>query len=267
MFRLSIYIPRSRSATYRQVAAAAAKTGFYDADSQTVTFNSIERLWLWWDQFSLIVWTAQKYAGFLVTINDRMVVPYSNTYFYCLQAMRDCYHRYMTTAAKSEYCGIECFGCHRLNSVEKTIYPGISRYTAWYAYGRWEDPGKLWAVDKKAITAQLLSEAETMHYAACPVFNSERICREVDRLPDKLEVGDQWSVVYRPEIGRTGYKLEPVTISFNFDKVEPPDEVDDTPKGGLKPRYKDIPAVDGETENQRIDRFLDEMLRNKKGGS
>lgn len=268
MFRLSIYIPKSRSATHRQVITAASKTGFYNTDTQTVTFPDIEHLWLWWDQFSLIVWTAQKYAGFLVSINDRMVVPYSNTFYYCLQSMRDCYHNYTMTSAKSTYCRTECFGCHRLNSVEKTIYPGISRYTAWYAYGRWEDQGRVWTVDKGAITAQLLSEADTMHYNACPQFDAERIRGEVAKLPDRLEINEHWSIVYRPEIGENGYTLEPVTISFNFDKVEPPKEViPDSPVGGIKPRYNDIPAQEGETETQRIDRILDEILRKKKGGS
>lgn len=246
---LEIYIPHSRSTVYRQVISRAVRTGFYDDQASTLTFSDILQLWRWWEDFTFVVWSAQKWVGFLVTINGRMVLPYSNDFYYQLQDIKHCYFAYSKSRFKATHCTDNCFGCQRLFTIVRNVTPGVMPYQKWFRYGRFID-ALTWEIDKEAIITQLLFEADEALAANCPVFSADRIAEGVKSMPDIIKVGGSWAVEYNQEIGPSGLVRVPACITFDFD-------------GGVKEKPPELPTAD----DGDIDKLLDDILakRRRKG--
>jgi hypothetical protein len=266
LFKVEIYIPISRSTTYREVINRASRTGYYDPARQMLTFDSIIQLFRWWEDFSYVVWTAQKWAGFMVSVNEKMIIPFNNNFFYNLQDIKHCWYNRQQSKYQSDYCEHDCLGCHRLHSVLRHVFPGIMPYQAWYSYGDWSGVDR-WQINKQDIVEQLKSESEMIFASACPAYSIERIEKEVAKLPDEILLSDDWRIVYRPEIGATGHQMIPVSITFNFESIEVPDYIPrEKPTGKQGIFLTEKNPVSEDMDIDRINEFLDKLLKQKKRG-
>lgn len=255
MFSLEIYIPKSGSRLYSEVIRYAKRTGHYDDATQTLLFTAITQVWQWWENFSFVVWTAQKWIGFMVTANGRFVLPYNNNFYYDLQNIKNCYQ----SISNSQYynnCSHDCFGCHQLTTVLKYVQPGISPYQLFYKYGHFEN-SKTWIIDKRLIADQLIFESRQNFAYNCPMFAESRIVEFVNDLPDKIEINNFWSVEYKTIIGKNGLDRIPSSINYNFEP-QPVNEDDD-----IKPMHR-TKKPDNDSSINDINDFLDELLKKKK---
>lgn len=251
-FSLEIHIPPSRSPSAKEVLKYAEKTGYYDRQSGTLTFSSLVSIWSFWDVFSFIHWTAQKWSGFFIKINGRMILPHRNDIFYSLQNIRHCV--FSNSDSKDlNFCARGCFGCRQLRTIKSVIGSGCWDYQLWYRYGNFGDNVQIWYIDRQAILSQLLYEAREMLVLYCPEFSVSRVTDAVNQLPEKIVLDDSWEVEYEVRIGANGIESVPVNIRclYELDSVEPIGRV--RPVG--KPDEKD--------ENE-INRFLDNLLKQRK---
>ena len=265
MFLVEIYIPHSRSVIYREVINRATRTGFYNSESQILTFKNILQIFQWWEYFSYIIWSSQKWAGFMVTVNEKIILPFNNNFFFNLQDVKHCWYNRQQSKYSLDFCEHDCFGCQRLHSVIRHVYPGIMPFQSWYYYGRWSAVDRWW-ICKQDIVNQLTNEAEMIFVSACPSYSADRINTEVSKLPDEIVINENWQIVFRPEIGATGYQLIPVSIVFNFETVRPPEVIPPSAATGKRQGIfmQDNQPTDNETDIDRINEYLDNLLKQKK---
>ena len=263
MFNIQIYVPPSRSPAMSQVLAAVRRTGLWDEQARTVTFTSIFDVWRWWEEFSLVVWTASKWAGFLVRIRGAMLLPYRTDFYYDLQSVKQCWYN-CQKGQRVGYCsGPASWGCHKLRAIMRQPVPGTWPHSHWYAFGRFTSP-LTWEVDKAAILRILEAEAADTFADQCPAFDRDRLVTAVDALPGKLEINEYWQVDYRLEITPKGPVQVPVGIKYDFGVM--PDE--DPPVMDTR-LVREIGAVNmpgPDSTQAEIDEYLDGLLKRKKRG-
>lgn len=250
MCTILLHIPKSRSHQAKEVITQAAKTGLYDPQTGDLTFQSITSVWQWWDQFSYVVWTAQKWTGFHVAVDDKIQIPYSNDFYYHIQDVRRCWYAYQQNTYKATFCTENFFGCHRLTSIARHPNPGNWDHQCWWRYGLFTD-SQTWQVDKRAIYNQLIAEARECFAFSCPQFNERRVRAEVNRLPDTIALNQYWTVDYRASVGRDGPEVVACGIRYNWNIKE--DTVLEAPVIG-KP--------DKNASMEEINRYLDDLLKN-----
>lgn len=240
--------------------AAARRTGLHDEAARTMTFPTVASVWQWWNEFCTVIWTAQKWSGFAVTVNGRPMIPYSNQIFYAMKSMKYCFASNLY-GGEQDWCGRQCFGCLRLGSVQR--YLSDMTDSVWYRHGTFESESA-WRVNKALILRQLTVEAEMSLVAFCPAFNMERIRSEVDALLDRIDISCDWEVEYRLDMTDTSVVKVPCGIRYVFpgeDDQEPP-TMHQKPQGGLALNFT---PGDG-SDIKDVDAYLDELLKRKKRG-
>ena len=263
MFRIEIYVPPSRAQAMGQVLAAVRRTRLWDERARTLTFSSIFDVWRWWEEFSLVVWASQKWAGFLVRIRGEMLLPYRNDFYYNLQSVKQCWYN-CQKGRRAGYCsGPASWGCHKLRAIMRQPIPGTWPHTHWYAFGRFATE-MVWEVDRPAILRTLEAEAEDIFADQCPAFDRERLVAAVDGLPGMLDINEYWQVDYRLEITPKGPVQVPVGIKYDFG-VMPDDEppVMDT---RLVREIGEVTMPGPDATQADIDEYLDGLLKRKKRG-
>lgn len=254
MFDLSIYIPVSRSPVYNDVINNATITGLYTPETHLLTFGSLVDVFRWWEQFSFVVWSAQKWTGFSIRVNDHILLPYSNKVYYWIQDVRRCWYAYNKNTYKSEYCTDNFFGCHRLQSIFRHPNPSNWDHQCWWRYGRFIN-STTYKIDKRAIYNQLIAEAKECFAFHCPQFSARRVKAEVAKLPDTIELNDYWTVDYRATVGKDGPEVLACGIRYNWN----------VPDGTLL-EAPPICKPDSKATEQEINRYLDDFLKQKKRG-
>lgn len=246
-----------------QVLAAAGRTGLWDDKSRTVSFTTIFDVWRWWEEFSLVVWTAQKWTGFLVRIRGEMLLPYRTDFYYDLQSVKQCWYN-CQRCRRPGYCsGPASWGCHKLHSIHRHPVPGTWPHSHWYSFGRFISP-MTWEVDRPAILRTLETEAQVTFADQCPAFDRERLVAAVDGLPARLEINEYWQVDYRLEITSNGPVQVPVGIKYDFGMM--PDDDPPVRETRLVREIGTVIMPGPDATQDDIDKYLDELLRKKKRG-
>jgi len=260
---IEINIPASRSPVHKQVVTIAKKTGYYNSETGKLIFDSIIELWRLWDDFSFVLWQSQNWSGFYVRLNGKLILPYSNHWFYTLLDIQRCYFTFTSEIYKDEFCSIRCFGCRKLMSIMRNIEPGLINHQIWYRYGYFSDDLKYWIIDKAVIIRQLLSESVEFLPACCPEFSDVKVMQMVSLLPDKIELDEFWEIEYDVRIHEKGIVNFPVNVRcklelINVDAIKP--------KGG--PLVVSIGKVpNAESTNDEINKYLDELSKQKNSGN
>lgn len=206
-----------------------------------------------WEAFTFVHWQAQKWSGFYIRINDRLILPHNNIQYYALQNIRHCVLS-NSDSQDSGFCARDCFGCRQLRSINRLIGSGCWDYQIWYRYGYFSDNARIWHVDRKAILGQLMYEAKESLMLYCPEFSPERLSESVYELPEQIVLDEFWEVEYDVRLGERGLVNVPVNVRC-LHELHNVDHVVNTARVTGRPDAKD---------EDEVNRYLDELLKKKK---
>jgi hypothetical protein len=252
-FSIEIHFLPSRSKAYPDVLKHARLFFQFSDNPNILKITDVDELFGRWDDFSIVIFNATKWAGTNVFFCGKPVLPYRNDFFYTLQETKTCYSNFQIVCDKEGFCMAAPWGCHRIKSLEKKITGLYGNF--WYRYGHFLNEDT-WAVDKERILKILTEEAKLKMLDICPGFDVERIRHSVNKLPEMINLDENWEIEYKADITSDGMFMVPESIHHKF--IEPPKIA----PGGLNIRINQVP--DKKLERDEINDFLDQLLEQKK---
>lgn len=130
----------------------------------------------------------QDWEGTRATWQGKPVHPYK--FILSAYKVTEC----ANTPRETDHCG-NAWKCRLLTRIqynkELKIFNG-QKY--WFDFGSWK--GNKYVIDKKAILASLMKEAEEKAVTHCPLFKSASIERRVAELPDYLTSSGGYYTTY-----------------------------------------------------------------------
>lgn len=254
VFSIDISFQSSRSKNYTDVLSSARQFAGFDPDNQTLHITNVDELFNLWNDFTVIIFNATKWAGTMVRYCEKPLLPYKNEFYYYLQEWRQCYLGHQSSAHQSGHCAESWWGCRKLIRVSRYINEEFWNFPMWYRYGYFISES-IWKVDKGAIVDALLAEASQRKVEHCPHFSIDRIRAMVDQLPNTISVdGDHWEIQYRLDYLDDGAVYVPVGINHtdNYD-------------GYVRHVKLQAPVQQKPQINiENIDEFLDNLLKQRK---
>ena len=173
----------------------------------------------------------------------------------------ECYQRQRRAGNRDHYCnGFDprhaptSFGCRLLTEVNRYLPRNGQRPSdrAWYRFG--ELQGTVFRTDKEGILDRLFEEAVRKLAPACPVFSAEVVAKEVETLPDEIDIeaDARWAVENRSD-GTVGIRpkttgapqVEKRTLAHGDGPVAVP-ALPDEEEGRVVPdvRFSDVAGQD-----------------------
>jgi hypothetical protein len=255
-FKIEIAIPGSTSRTYREVMRRAKRTGFFDESESKLVITNLLSLFTVWEDFTFILFTAQKWTGFYMTIDDKPVMPYTNDYYYLIQDLKYCVNIRATAEEGERYCFAHCWGCRKLTSINR--YIGEQNYSAvpWYKYGNFASQ-ETWKINRKDILNHLASERDLKLLNHCPYYSDHRVTDTVNRLPGKFYIDDNFDILYKVDYEPNG---EAVYIPASIHHKAQFEGYVKVVTAARPPDKPDISDMD------QVNDYLDRMLKRRKNG-
>jgi hypothetical protein len=116
-----------------------------------------------------------------------------------LNHIRTCYARKLRRGAGDDYCSgkstptdeASYFGCRCCYGVARQVDALTSEGTSWIRYGTLTRKRDAFRVDKQAILKALNQDSRTAACKLCPAFRWQRVCADVDELPELIKLGPQ----------------------------------------------------------------------------
>lgn len=246
-FSLEIHFPSSRSKNYPEVVKRARLFSDFTERPNVLKVHDIDELFGRWDDFSVVIFGATKWAGTTVYFGGKPILPYKNDFFYKLLDLKHCYEGYKGSVDKTGYCSDSDWGCRQLTSIGRYFEgPNLYMRKPWYKYGHFID-ATTWGIDKNRIFEVLSEEAMLKMANECPGFDPARIEEFVSKLPDQIKVDGNWEVEYRLDVNSKGLVGIPININFVAYPEPAPEKIEDA-------------FVDPELDP---DAYLDKILRDR----
>jgi len=259
-FSIEIIIPNSRSILHAKVVERAARCGEFDGS--TLRIDSMLNVFNAWQDFTFVVWAAQKWSGFMVSINDKPILPYNNNYYYYLQQISSCLSSRITASEKQQYCYDSGWSCRLMHGVRRFIAETYSHNPLWYDFGRFVDSDK-WQIDKSAIINALRMDSAILLVHHCPYFSPAEMIRQVVALPEIITIDKNWEIRYKIDYDTSGNMVHIPAAIRHLDQVE----YFPAPINSLEPEREetDLSKIDlSKMGKHEIDKLLDKMLQQKK---
>jgi transitional endoplasmic reticulum ATPase len=116
-----------------------------------------------------------------------------------LNHIRTCYARKLRRGAGDDYCSgkstptdeASYFGCRWCYGVARQVDALASEGSSWIRYGTLTRKRDAFRVDKQAILKALAQDTRTAACRLCPAFRWQRVCADVDELPELIKLGPQ----------------------------------------------------------------------------
>lgn len=266
---IEIRFQKSKSRSYKDVLRHCRRfPDFKEGNPNVLQFPDADSLYSQWEDFNLIIHNVKRWAGCTVTYNNKPLIPYKtlSEWFYAIQSLKSCYFSYYKQSYdKQNYCNDGgCWGCKKLNSIERYILPSFWPHNYWYQYGQFVSEN-VWQINKEQIRAVLLEEATQKYLGFCPAFSNQIIEPYLNKLPNTLYIDNvNWRIRYITDYLENG----PVDIPEGIEHMELERKV--------YPQVREIqdevipfdftPKREGNPENiseEDADRMIDEYLKNK----
>ena len=175
-------------------------------------------------------------------------------------------------AKANEIVGDHClaldgWGCNYLEEIayNNDEYSYRNKYY-WYEFGFFKD--NTWMIDKDRIKRILEDEAERKHLFFCRFFDLEKINKEVEKLPDRIEVDEndkncKWQYKYRKAPAGLNQTevigVEPKNntqfpdhVTFPLGELLPPEIITEEPKKNVPSiTFNDIGGIDSIVQQVR----------------
>jgi hypothetical protein len=238
---IEIQFLKSRSKNYPDVVKHAGL--FFDftaGENNILKIDNIQELFGRWDDFSIVIFGATKWAGTNVFFCGKPVLPYTNDFFYLLLDVKNCYDNFSKDIALS-FCTDSNWGCRQLKNIKRYLNEINPYRLTWYNFGSFSDKNT-WRIDKVKLLAVLKNESEGRMCSHCPAFFWENISKKVNSLPDEIKAGEHWEILYQldhnvngpaniaigvtPVIRDQPTKIVPIQEDFDFDNLTD-DQVND----------------------------------------
>ena len=258
-FSIEIHFPNSRSKNYPDVIKRARLFFNFSENPNVLRITDVNELFGRWEDFTIVIWGATKWAGTNVFFCGSPVLPYKNDFFYTLQEIKYCFSQYNSCTDKITHCPDSHWGCKRIKDTSRLIdwRYGAGRY--WYKTGKFIDD-KTWKVDKKQILLNIFDEARKKMLSVCPFYDQKKIESTVDELPNTITVDNHWTIEYQSEVGRNGVTRVPKSINHVALSDSHVDQlIKENPYSPIEPEAKQP-----KQKNESIDDFLDQMLEQRK---
>lgn len=258
---IEIRFQKSTSRSYKNVLKHCRRfPDFKEGNPHVLHIPDADSLYSQWEDFNLIIHNVKRWAGCIVTYNGKPLVPYKtlSEWFYAVQSLKSCYFTYYRRSYdKQKYCNDGgCWGCKRLNSIERYILTSFWPHNYWYQYGQFVSEN-VWQINKEQIGAILLEEAAQKYLDFCPVFSNQIIEPYLNMLPNTLYIDNvNWKIRYIADYLENG----PVDIPEGIEHMEL--EREDIPKEDFNFTPKRENQSDSITDED-ADRLIEEYLRNK----
>jgi hypothetical protein len=244
---LRIDFVKSRSKQFPEALKVAMHfEGYSEKDGVYSVKFSQDDIFLSWDEFSRFHHMVTAWAGTNVYFKGKLLKPYNNRLYYALQEIIQCikgesFHHCKTGINQPGW------GCVKLNRIKRHIE--YYSYIYWYSFGEFSQNMKSWQVDKGKLLSALMSDAEGMNLTLCPLFKSEKVKEAVSGLPDKINIGKEWEIVFRDDF--VGDRIGSIPVGIRH-------IVSDTPVPFIPEKSVD------DMSNEEIDRLIDEKLKRQK---
>ncbi len=233
---------------------------FTQGDVNKLSIGSVNELMNNWADFMVIATRVPNFVGSRAWFMGDEIVPFKPDFFYSLQdTLQYCYKGFKETSYIKTFC-LHDWGCRRLSSIRKEIDPADkwTFHMHWYRYGHFE--GDRWLIDKGSILNVLKREAQNNYLNACPAFDFERVKKAVDKLPDEIELNEQWQILKRTELKKDGFIEVPFSIAPAW--IEPNEDNPGHLQFEIGVGVKVKKRIDPENmTEEEINQFLDEMNR------
>lgn len=247
-FNLEIHFPASQSKNYPEVMRHARLFSGFTEKPNVLKIIEIEEVFRRWEAFSIVLFGATKWTGTTVYFDGIPVLPYKNDFFYKLLDVKQCHSQYTKSTDKQSYCSGSDWGCYRLKVIGRYVcLPGFYISNPFYRYGHFNG-AETWMIDKDRILENLAEEARIIFADKCLAFDLERIKMFVSKLPDQINLDENWETEYKLDIGKEGMTGIPVNINFV-----------------ANPEPKPLPPEDEfrDPEEEGSDEHLDKLLRER----
>jgi len=251
---VKIAIPGSTSRTYAEVIRRAKKTGFFDDSENKLVVNGITNLFSIWPDFTFILFTAQKWTGFYMSVNNSPVMPYTNDCYYLLQEIMYCSASRSSAQEGAQYCRSNCWGCQKITSINRYISTQNHYAPPWYKYGSFVN-SETWRVHKIDIINTLFLERDLKMLNFCQYWDDKAIKETVSKLPDQFYIGDNFDILYNVDYSPDG---NPVYLPTGIQHHAQFEGYVKTVTTAKPPENPDINDID------QVNDYLDKMLKRRK---
>ena len=261
----TIQFGRSKSPSYQEIIKRCRKfENFTDGDTNILLIyvfkEIIDRLY----DFTEIVGIASGWKSFSMLYRNhgvRSPVKFATT------AGNVARCTYAKSKSKDPgYCSskekLPNWGCRLVNFIGKEPLDFTMKW--WYEYGHFAS-GSSYVIDKSDLLVALTIEASDKMCDNCPFMDERNFARQVDMLPDVIDITDtvNWKVEFKPVFIGQKQVLLPISIHHigRFEKLlssmsnEYPEDMDQVSDSPI-PEPINFTKINNATANKLIEQYL-----------
>jgi transitional endoplasmic reticulum ATPase len=226
---------QSRSDNYGKAIALAKKfsdfTPMGNGSIENVIHTSAFEIYDKCDTFQRLYNIIGGWRSASIRHNGKEVIKHRQ-YFDQLNKVTRCYLGHGKSTNKKIYCDLTEYnkngwGCKLLDNIGKDL-TDLGYYKYWYDFGGFKS-NNTWKINKDVLKRRLNCDADTDMLFCCPIFSMDKVLKNVDDLPDSIDLKDTngWQIVYERTLMGTTIRQCPTGINHVCKKEDRDKAVDD----------------------------------------